>query len=117
MGSDTYKAFVKSSYALLQDYSKKGRYYHTLLPNDNSPVVIHKQTNQLTTVLKGNGKVVLNGEEKIISSGQTVFIEAGTLHQFLVESSEMVLFHIHVPDTGRDEDRYIVEGEDYNRFG
>ena len=79
MNSETVlKDFISSSYELIQDYDKRGRYYHTLTPADNSPTVVHKETNQLT--------------------------------------DEMILFHIHIPDEGRDKDRYILEGEDYNRF-
>ena len=45
-----------------------------------------------------------------------MFIEAGTTHRFVAESVELILFHIHIPDEGRDTDRYIIEGEDYDRF-
>lgn len=107
--------FITSSYKLLQNHDKRGRYFHTLKSMDNSPVVVHKETNQLTTVIKGKGKAVLNGEEIEICDGDAIFVEAGTRHQFIAED-ELTLFHIHIPDEGRDQDRYIVEGEDYNRF-
>lgn len=28
----------------------------------------------------------------------------------------MKLFHIHIPDDGRETDRQIVEGDDYERY-
>lgn len=117
MNGDTIlKEFINSSYELIQDYDRRGRYYHTLTPNDNSPTVVHNKTNQLTSIIKGSGTVVLNGIEKNICEGDNIFIKAGTTHRFLAKTDEMILFHIHVPDEGRDNDRYIIEGEDYNRF-
>lgn len=108
--------YVLSSYKLLQDYDKHGRYYHSLTPKDNSPTVVHKKTNQLTYVISGDGIVVLNGKEMKINVGSGIFVEAGVTHQFIAYSDELVLFHIHIPDEGRDNDRFIVEGDDYNRF-
>ena len=45
-----------------------------------------------------------------------ILIEAGIKHQFIAHSEKLILFHIHIPDEGRDVDRFIVEGEDYHRF-
>lgn len=108
--------YILSSYKLLQDYEKRGRYYHSLTPEDNSPIIVHKKTNQLTYVVKGEGVVVLNGKEEKIIEGSSILVEAGVTHQFKVYSDELTLFHIHIPDEGRDNDRYIVEGDDYNRY-
>ncbi len=117
MNSETVlKDFISSSYELIQDYDKRGRYYHTLTPADNSPTVVHKETNQLTSIIKGAGTVVLNGIEKNICEGDNILINAGMTHRFIAQTDEMILFHIHIPDEGRDKDRYILEGEDYNRF-
>lgn len=112
---DYYK-FVSDCYSMLKDDMQGGRYYHTLTPCDNRPIVVHKQTNQLTTVIKGTGEVVLNGKKKKINCGETIYVKAGTTHQFVALSNELTLFHIHVPDKGRDDDRYIIDGEDYERF-
>ena len=116
MKDKNFLKFIGSSYKLLHNYSKRGRYYHTLKPNDNSPIVVHKETNQLTTVISGTGNVFLNGKEEHVSQGSIIFIEAGMTHEFIATSDELVLFHIHIPDEGRDNDRYIVNGEHYERF-
>ena len=116
MSEDMIKQLIESSYHLLEDYEKKGRYFHTLTPEDNSPVVVHKKTNQLTYIMDGEGIAVLNGQEIELKKGSVVLVEAGTTHQFFVKSKEMILFHIHIPDEGRENDRYILEGEDYNRY-
>lgn len=108
--------YILDSYNLLQEYEKRGRYFHSLKPEDNSPTVVHKKTNQLTFVIEGNGIVVLNGKTEYIEKGKCVIVNAGTLHQFKATSDKLTLFHIHIPDEGRDNDRYIIEGDDYNRF-
>lgn len=110
------KKYILSSYDLLQKYPKRRRYFHTLMRQDKNPVVVHKETNQLTYVLEGRGAVFLNGEEQKIDSGNMILIEAGIKHQFIAHSEKLILFHIHIPDEGRDVDRFIVEGEDYHRF-
>ncbi len=109
-------SFIKKAYELLENYEKKGRYYHTLTPQDNSPIVVHKRTNQLTYVIEGDGTVVVNGQVKDIHKGMTIFVEAGNTHQFTAKSDSLVLFHIHIPDEGRETDRFIIEGDDYNRY-
>ena len=113
---DILRQYIMSSYELLQNYEKKGRYYHTLTPKDNKPIVVHKKTNQLTYIVSGEGTIIINGDKKKIETGESIFVEAGATHQFIADSEELVLFHIHIPDEGRDNDRYIVEGDDYNRY-
>ena len=113
---DTFKEFIKSSYNLLSNNPHKGRYYHTLTPLDNSQIVVHKETNQLTIVISGSGKAVLDGNETLLNKDDYIFIEAGTKHQFSALGSELVLFHIHIPDEGRDNDRFIISGDDYDRY-
>lgn len=113
---DILERYIKNSYEMLQEYDKKGRYFHTLTPEDNSPIVVHKKTNQLTYVISGEGTIILNGEAKKIETGNSFFVEAGMTHQFRAYSEELTLFHIHIPDEGRDNDRFIVEGDDYNRY-
>lgn len=108
--------FIRSSYELLRDYPKNGRYFHTLRPTDNSPLVIHQETNQLSHVLSGRGRVWLNGKERNICAGDSLLVPAGTTHRFAAETEEMILFHIHIPDSGRETDRIVIEGADYDRF-
>lgn len=116
MGKENFGAFIENSFSMLQTYEKKGRYFHTLKSDDNSPVVVHKQTNQFTYVISGEGIVFLNGIEKKITTNEGVFIPAGTTHRFIANTNDLVLFHIHIPDEGRDLDRYVVEGDDYDRY-
>ena len=108
--------FIENSFKKLDSYEKKGRYFHTLTPTDNSPIVLHKKTNQFTYVISGEGIACLNGVEKRISSKDSLFVESGTKHSFVALSNELTLFHIHIPDEGRDNDRFILNGEDYDRF-
>lgn len=116
MNKGTLEDFIKNSYELLEGYHKKGRYYHSLLPTDNSPTVVHKKTNQLTYVMKGTGEFVLDGKSITLNENESISILAGTKHRIIAKSDELVLFHIHIPDEGRDSDRFIIEGDDYNRF-
>lgn len=116
MITDEISDFIENSYKRLDSYEKKGRYYHTLTPNDNSPTVVHRKTNQFTYVISGKGLVCTNGITRQISSKDCIFIEAGTRHSFVALSEEFTLFHIHVPDEGRDSDRYVIEGDDYDRY-
>lgn len=108
--------FIANSYDLLRDYPKKGRYFHNLAYGDNSPTVVHKKTNQLTYVIEGQGSVCLDGIEQKIDKNVPVLINAGTKHKFTASKEGLILFHIHIPDEGRDNDRTIVEGEDYERY-
>lgn len=113
---DILSQYIMNSYKLIQSYEKKGRYFHTLTPKDNSPIVVHKRTNQLTYVVSGEGTIVLDGKVQNIEKGSCIFVEAGMTHQFKANSDELTLFHIHIPDEGRDNDRFIVKGDDYNRY-
>lgn len=115
MTSSPLDDFIISTYQLLQDYPRRGRYFHEFSSKDNSPVVVHSHTNQLTYVIRGTGKVILDGREQELHEGSTIFVPAGTQHCFLTESS-MILFHIHIPDEGRENDREVLEGNDYERF-
>ena len=90
--------FIENSFDRLASYEKKGRYFHTLTPADNSPIVVHKKTNQFTYVISGEGIVCLNDVEKKICSKDCLFVEAGTKHSFVALSDELTLFHIHIPD-------------------
>lgn len=111
------KDFILNSFDRMQNYEKKGRYFHCLTPDDNSPTVVHKNTNQLTYVLSGSGIVFLNGKPQQIEKDSALFIQVGTTHRFIAITDELFLFHIHIPDEGRENDRYIIDGEDYKRNG
>lgn len=114
MTDEAWTRFVLESYHLLQDHVQSGRYFHTLSNQDNSPTVVHHRTNQMTYVVSGSGLAWLNGVEQAIAPGSSIYVPAGTTHRFLAQSSQMVLFHIHIPDSGRETDREIVEGADYH---
>ena len=115
MTENLLEEYIRSSCQLLQDHPQAGRYFHELTNRDNSPVVVHHHTNQLTYVLSGSGKAYLNGAEQSISEGNALFVPAGTTHRFVADE-RMKLFHIHLPDDGRETDRQIVEGDDYARY-
>ena len=114
--SEQLDRFVRSSIILLESSAARGRYCQVLSPSDNSPLVVHERTNQLTYVAEGEGVVRLNGIDTMLVPGSHVFIEAGVIHGFKATSERFVLFHIHVPNEGRDEDRRVVSGNDYERF-
>lgn len=116
MNNDVFRAFIENSYLLLQNYEKNERYFHKLTHSDNSPTVVHKKTNQLTYVIRGSGYIWLDGVQLEISKGMPIFIPANTCHRFAANEEELTLFHIHIPDEGREIDREIIEGADYHRF-
>lgn len=108
--------FFIHSYKLMQTFEKGKRYYHTLTKEDNSPVVIRNNTDQITYVVEGNGTVFLNGNSQNIETGDTILIESGTTIRFVATSDKLTLFHLHIPDTNREDDRQILEGEDFKYY-
>ena len=108
--------FVYSSYLRMKDYQHSGRYFHTLKKVDSSPTVVHHKTDQLTIVIEGSGVVILNGVKNYICSQDMIIIPAGTCHAFIADEKDLLLFHIHIPDEGRDLDRTVLNGTDYNRY-
>lgn len=109
--------FFQHSYKLMQNFEHGKRYYHTLKKEDNSPVVIRNSTDQITYVIEGSGTVYLDGKEQKLKPGNIVLIESGTTIRFTANSEGITLFHIHIPDTGREDDRKILEGDDFvNRY-
>lgn len=108
--------FIMKSYDMLQKDPNKGRYFHTLSSIDNSPTIVHKKTNQFTYVIEGSGIGWLDGKEYLLKRGDKIVVNAGTRHRFKANDEGMTLFHIHIPDNGRENDREVVEGEDYNRY-
>lgn len=110
------RGFLQHSYNLIQNHPYGKRYYHTLSKKDNNPVAIHDQTDQITYVVKGSGTAYLNGKEQKVNAGNILLIESGTTMRFIANSEGLTLFHIHIPDTGRENDRRILEGKDINRY-
>jgi mannose-6-phosphate isomerase-like protein (cupin superfamily) len=108
--------FFQHSYKLMQNFKQGKRYYHTLTKEDNSPVVIRDNTDQITYVVEGSGTVYLNGNEQNIEARNILLIESGTTIRFVANSKKLTLFHIHIPDTGREDDRKILEGKDFNYY-
>lgn len=108
--------FFLHSYNLMQNYEHGRRYYHTLTNKDNSPVVIRDKTDQITYVIDGSGIVYLNKTKHSIIKGNIILIEAGTTIRFTANPEGLTLFHIHIPDVGREENRRILEGDDIDRY-
>jgi mannose-6-phosphate isomerase-like protein (cupin superfamily) len=108
--------FLRHSYNLMQNHQHGRRCYHTLTKEDNSPVAIHDHTDQITYVVEGSGTVYLNGKEQTVNAENIFLIESGTTMRFIANSEGLILFHIHIPDTGRENDRRTVEGNDINRY-
>ncbi len=113
---DELKKFLQHSYNLVQKHPQGKRYYHTLTKEDNSPVAIHDNTDQITYIIEGGGIAYLNGQEQKVNKGDVLFIEAGTTMRFIANSEGLTLFHLHIPDSGREDDRRIVEGNDFDRY-
>jgi len=116
MKNNELENFLLHSYNLMQNYQHGKRYYHTLTKEDNSPVVIRDHTDQITYVVKGSGTLYLNGKGQNINVGDILLIESGTTIRFIATSDELTLFHIHIPDAGREDDRRILEGDDIDRY-
>lgn len=116
MQNDQLGRFLHHSYNLMQKYQHGRRYYHTLTKGDNSPVVIRDHTDQMTYVVKGSGTVYLNGKAQDIKAGSIVLIEAGTTIRFTANEEGLTMFHLHIPDAGREDDRRVLEGEDIDRY-
>ena len=79
-------------------------------------VVIRDHTNQITYVVEGSGTVYLNGKEQNINAGNILLIESETTIRFIANAEGLTLFHLHIPDAGREDDRRILEGEDIDRY-
>lgn len=116
MENDELGRLLRHSYEAMQSYEHGRRYYHTLTKDDNSPVVIRDHTDQITYVVKGSGTVYLNGKEQKINTENILLIESGTTIRFTANSEGLTLFHLHIPDLGREEDRLILEGDDIDRY-
>lgn len=116
MNEDIFRKFIEDSYTLMENYEKRGRYFHILSKTDNSPVVLHLKTNQLTYIIEGTGFAYLNDDVIKVEKGDFVYVPQNTKHRFIANECGLTLFHIHLPDEGRDVDRYVISGDDYNRY-
>lgn len=73
-----------------------------------SPVVKHELSNQLTIVLFGEGRLLLEKETYNIVKNDIIFIKKNELHSFVTEE-ELYLVHIYFNYEEIDEsDRRIV---------
>lgn len=114
--NESFANFIYSAYQNMNDYEKSGRYYHTLTRNDNKPIVVHNSTYQCTFVIEGSGIITANNKEYILKKNDIILLPPKTTHSFAAHTENLILFHIHIPDEGRDNDRTIVCGDDYNRY-
>lgn len=105
-------SFFRRSVDTLRETPYSAEYFHTLFPEDEKPVVIHKKTHQCTLVLEGKGKVIVDGITRDICTDDIICIEANNTHQFVAETP-LTLFHIHIPFETENSDRFIVEGKDF----
>ncbi len=97
---------------IMEKYDGIYDYYQVLYPNSDKPYVVHKSTYQMTVVLSGEGRAILNEKSFELCPNDVLFIEANTCHTFLCESDKMELFHIHIPKEAISNDREIIR-EDY----
>lgn len=91
----------------------KSNYYHTLYPQDGSPVIMHANTSQITVVISGTGYTEVDGTLFSLKEGSVVFVDKGKTHKFWCEEKELCLFHIHVPCETMFTDRVLIEGADF----
>lgn len=104
--------YFRRAYVNLMGNKYLEGYAHMLYPEDAKPLVIHKETYQITVVLSGSGHVVVNGDLQAISENDLIFIEANKTHQFMA-ATPLTLFHIHIPFETENSDRYIIQGKDF----
>lgn len=100
--------------SMLEDKLIKEKYYQVLTPKDLKPIVKHLKTNQLTFVLDGEGKVVVNDEILEIKANDVVYIPKNSTHSFIAFSDELKLFHIHLPYEYIESDREVIKRDFYD---
>lgn len=82
-----------------------------LTKNSDKPLVFHKQTNQMSFVISGNGIVYLNNEKFEVKNGDLIIIPIMTKHSFVAISNEFKLGYIHWPLDYIKEDRFIDKND------
>lgn len=74
-----------------------------LQPGEEIGMEVHPEHDQFIRFEKGSGKVIMDGEESIISDGYAVVIPAGTEHNVINTSQEvMKLYTIYTPPEHKD---------------
>ena len=110
------KEFADYLRSLVKNNKRDVKEYYQLLKNDSEkPYVLHKKANQITVVLKGEGKAFIDNKTYDIFEDDILLMTNNTRHSFICESGEMELFHIHVPNAEILIDRYIIR-EDYREL-
>lgn len=80
---------------------------------DDAPLVMHKLTNQITYVVKGEGIAVLGDEIRTISEGHILAIPRKMQHCFKCVGQLLILQHYHWPQDYLETDRVILQ-EDFD---
>lgn len=75
---------------------------------DDYYTVMHQQTNQITYVVNGKGKIILNNKQYEAFEGLFVIIPKGVTHSFIVESNNMELLHFHTPNEYIESDIVVI---------
>lgn len=110
------KEFAEYLRELVKNNKNDVKEYYQLLKNDSEkPYVLHKKANQITVLLKGEGKAFIDDKIYDIFEDDILLMTSNTKHSFICESNEMELFHIHVPNAEILNDRYIIR-EDYREL-
>jgi len=89
----TYKALTGQTVQLMRVEMKAG----VVFPNPNDPTELETHTNeQVSTVLSGRMKIVIDGREHIVGAGETIAIPPSAPHvaEFLEDT---VMLEVFVP--------------------
>lgn len=74
-----------------------------LQPGEEIGMEVHPEHDQFIRFEKGAGKVIMDGEESVVSDGYAVVIPAGTQHNVINTSPEvMKLYTIYTPPEHKD---------------
>lgn len=86
-------------------------YYQILSVESDKPYVVHRKTNQITAVLSGKGRVIVDGKASSITANDIVLIRKDEGHTFICDAGELVLFHIHIPFAYIMNDRFVLNSD------
>jgi mannose-6-phosphate isomerase-like protein (cupin superfamily) len=74
-----------------------------LQPGEEIGMEVHPEHDQFIRFEKGSGKMIMDGKESVVSDGFAVVIPAGTEHNVINTSSEvMKLYTIYTPPEHQD---------------
>lgn len=84
-----------------------GKYAQLVLmnikPGEEIGEETHNDVDQILFFVKGAGEAILNGETKVIEKGDSVFVSAGTLHNFKnTGQEELKLYTVYSPPNHPD---------------